>query len=62
MTAQFSPPALKTSLFLVQDTFQLQTFSLDNIAQITGLNFGMISLSNFPLIQRQTIASFINRL
>ena len=44
----------------VQDAFQLQNFSLDNIAQMSGLNLGTLSLSNFPLIQRQTIASLVN--
>lgn len=44
----------------VQNAFQLQSFSLNNIAQITGLNLETISLSNFPLIGRQTIASLVN--
>ena len=44
----------------VQDAFQLQNFSLDTIAQMTRLNLGTLSLSDFPLIQRQTIASLVN--
>jgi hypothetical protein len=44
----------------VQDAFQLQAFTLNHIAQIAELNLDRISLSNFPLIQRQTIAALVN--
>ncbi|MBD2093007.1 hypothetical protein H6F67_24475 [Microcoleus sp. FACHB-1515] len=43
----------------VQDAFRLETFSLSQVAQIAGLNLDRISLSNFPLIQRQTIADLV---
>ena len=43
-----------------QDTFGLQAFSLDNVAQLGRLNLGDLSLSNFPLIGQQTIATFVD--
>jgi hypothetical protein len=43
-----------------QDTFGLQTFSLDNVAQLSRLNLDNLSLSNFPLIGNQTIATFVD--
>ncbi|MBN8564209.1 MAG: M23 family metallopeptidase [Leptolyngbya sp. UWPOB_LEPTO1] len=43
-----------------QDTFGLQTFSLDNVAQLGRLNLGNLSLSNFPLIRQQTIATLVD--
>ncbi|MBE9011154.1 hypothetical protein IQ250_13140 [Pseudanabaenaceae cyanobacterium LEGE 13415] len=43
----------------VQDTFGLQSFSLDNVAQLGGLNLSDLSLSNFPLIGQQTIATLV---
>jgi hypothetical protein len=41
----------------VQDDFGFQGFSLNGIAQLSGFDLNTISLSNFPLVRRQTIAS-----
>lgn len=44
----------------VQDSFGLQSFSLDNVARLGRLDLSNLSLSNFPLIEQQTIASLVN--
>ncbi len=44
----------------VQDAFGLEQFSLGAIAQRSGLNLNSLSLSHFPLLQSQTLASLVN--
>ncbi len=44
----------------VQDTFGLHALSLNNVAHFTGLNLGDLSLSNFPLLGKQTIATLVS--
>ncbi|MEM9121250.1 MAG: hypothetical protein AAGD09_25730 [Cyanobacteria bacterium P01_F01_bin.56] len=44
----------------LQDAFGLQTFNLATIAQLTGLNLNGISLTNFPLVAQQTLASLVD--
>ena len=43
----------------LEDGFGLQSFSLGNIAHITGLNLNNISLDNFSLLGQQTIDSLV---
>lgn len=41
------------------DTFDLQSFTLGDIAQLAGLDLNNISLDNFPILRNQTIASLV---
>ncbi|MDX2099629.1 MAG: M23 family metallopeptidase [Leptolyngbyaceae cyanobacterium bins.59] len=50
-------------VFMLGDTqsvFGLQSFNLSTLAQLSGLNLSQLSLSNFPLLAQQTIASLVN--
>ena len=44
----------------LEQTFALQTFNLDTIAPLAGLDLNQVSLSNLKLLQNQTIATLVN--